>query len=169
MAQSSHSQKCSTWRCCRRARTNGGAEHSPGLVMRSVSTRNSFPSLSRRKGLAHWALAHRLSIIFTSFLACQNQWALRNPNEVHFGCHISSGGSFKVLPQRGTSSWTDNCRRVLQSACCRFIVNTNCFDAGDLTTISILTLLEHFCPATNFDLSDKENGSNFREANDITG
>lgn len=62
-AQSSQSQKCSTWRCCRRARTNGGPADSPGLVKRSVSTRNSFPSRSRRKGFEHCTLAHRLSII----------------------------------------------------------------------------------------------------------
>src|SRR5208283_4021499 len=61
-AHSSHSQKCSTCRCNCRARTKGGTADSPGLCKRSVSTKNNLPSLSRRKGLEHWELAHRLNI-----------------------------------------------------------------------------------------------------------
>jgi hypothetical protein len=71
-AHSWHGQKCSTCRCCFRARTNGGAADSPGFVRRSVSTRNNFPSRSRRKGFEHCTFAHRLSIISPDSCKGQN-------------------------------------------------------------------------------------------------
>ena len=67
-AHSSHSQKCSTCRGCCLARTNGGVADSPGLVTRSVSTKNNFPSRSLKNGLPHCELAHRLSMYFNFLL-----------------------------------------------------------------------------------------------------
>jgi hypothetical protein len=71
-------------RCCCRARTNGGAADSPGFINRLVSTRKSFPSLSRRNGLWHCGFAHWLNIFFTAFRSRTVQNSLSTSSQIPF-------------------------------------------------------------------------------------
>src|ERR1039457_6593703 len=133
--------------------------------MRPVSTRNSLPSLSLRKGLQHWELAHRLSIFLLlparPRTLSASHWIL---NHKHFTCHRGFSDALWGLCISETSP------EVIFLLLCRLIGNIAdtpsaipCLCSFWPATISRMPKVL-LCPPNYFDVVDQKNPYMSRES-----